>query len=268
MSYKSLLLATAIIVSMALLAWLFTRIKFPRPLEWLGRLSKAGNTPDTLKALDKRLRALNIPISTEIFIAGRLALTAILSLSGVLFLAVNIAKGLMLFVMAILIWRLPFRLLDLLDKRRKEDLRKGFTFMVSQVRIYAKAADMYQALKIVPYAIQGPMGKELRLLSADLEMSPMAEALDSFAKRCGLKEAQDFAQIVLLGIKIGADFDTEKILSNFAKVLQKRRVGEIKRWIKLQPILMTLLPAALLWIFMLMFLTPLYAEIISSLKAV
>ena len=268
MKYESLSLVTALLVSSAVFAWVAFRTDFPKPLGMLAALSRIGSSRESLKALDKRLRALNIPVSGEVFAAGRLVATIVLLVLGVVFLRADFLKGVLFLILAVLDWRIPHLSLRLLEKRRKEELRGSFVFMVGQVRIFNKAADMYQALKIVPYAIQGRMGKELRLLSADLEMSPAAEALDDFAKRCGLKEAEEFARVVLLSIRMGADFNVEKVLSSYARVQQKRRIAEIKRWIKIQPIVMTVLPAALLLIFMLMFLAPMYTDIIEKIRGI
>lgn len=240
----------------------------PRPLELFLRLSRLGNSPDDLKALDQRLRALNIPVPADVFVASKAAISYVLVIAGGVTFQWYPIGGVQLMILGVLMWKMPYRLLDLLEKRRREELKNDFTFMVSQVRIYARAADLYQALKIVPYALKGRMGKELRLLSADMEMSPMAEALDSFAKRCGFKEVEYFTQILSLGITLGAGADVDKVLSSYARVLHQRRVGEIKRWIKLQPILMTILPALLLWLFMLMFIMPMYTDITNSLRGI
>ncbi|WP_092475395.1 type II secretion system F family protein [Desulfotruncus arcticus] len=229
-------------------------------------LSRTGSTEESLKALDKRLRALNIPVSGEMFAALKTAVTTILLIAGAIILSSDLTIGAMLLIIAYLVWKMSYRLLELLEKRKRKELVNDFTFMVNQVRIYTKAADLYQAMKIVPYTIKGEMGRELRLLSADMEMSPLTEALDSFAKRCGIKEAEYFTQIVLLGIRMGADVNVDKVLSSYAKMLHQRRVGKIKRWIKLQPILITILPALLLWIFMLMFIVPFYTDIIGKMS--
>lgn len=268
MIYNEAAVLPAVLLSMALMSLcaMALKIKIPQPLKVLLWLSKAGSSEEEIKSLDKRLKALNIPVTAEMYAAGRLVLTAIPLLTGGIFLLSNFFGGLLYIVMALLAWRLPNLFIQLIEKRRKEEMVSDFVLMVNQVRIYTKAAGIYQALKIVPYCIKGPLGKELKLLSAEMEMSPLAEALDSFAKRCGLKEVEDFAQIILIGIRTGADIS--QVLSNYAKVTQRQKIGRIKRWIKMQPVIMSILPAMMLMIFILMWIVPMYMNIIQRLKAI
>lgn len=266
MNFGAAALLPSLLFSIALLAWLSNRVQYPSLLNTFHKLGNIGTTDEELKTLDKRLKALSSPLTAETFTAGRLVLTLVFMMTGGVLVLNNPARGFELLVLSVLAWRTPYRLLAALEKKRKEELRRDFALMVNQVRIFAKASDLYQALKIVPYAVKGKMGKELRLLSADLEMSSLSEALDNFAKRCGLKEAEDFSQIIQVGVRTGADVGL--ILGNYAKSTQKRRIGEIKRWIKIQPIIFSVLPAMLLTLFVLMWIVPMYMNIIDRLRSI
>lgn len=260
----NLLVLPAALTFLAALAWCLTRIEVPKPLEiftWLGRKSAS---PEEIRRLNKRLEALKIPVSAEIFTAARTLLVLLLAVVGLITFFDRPLHGAGFLLITPLAWRMPVLLLDLREKKRREGLEKQFPFMLNQVRIYAKAADLNQALKIVPYALQGELGREMRKLSAELEMCPLPEALENFAHRCGFKEAEDFAHVILQGIRSGRNMD--RILSNYSKMIHQRRVNKIKQWIKIQPIIMSLLPGAMLIIFILTWIIPLYSNIVLRLK--
>lgn len=264
-----LILVPTILSAIAALSWFLSHLKLPGHNEaiiWLSNISNRFFKQEELKALGKRLESLAIPISAEVFTAIRFCLTVIPIILGGVFLFNHPFRGVVLLVLSPLIWRLPDHLLIYREKYRKEVLEQEFPHMVNQIRIFAKASDHYQALKIVPYTLRGPLKKEMELLSAELEMNDLKEALENFSNRCNFQQAKDFAQILLVAIRTGIDIDS--ILSNYAKVARRQRINKLKRWIKLQPILVSIIPALLLTAFMLLWILPLYSNIINRLSSI
>lgn len=255
-----------VLTMLAVVSWFVYFIKLPGHIELLNWFGKKFCDQDELKALDKRLESLSIPMSAEMFYAIRLSITVLPIILGGIFLFINPFRGVALLAAAPLIWRMPGHFLNYREKSRKEVLEREFPHMVNQVRIFAKASDHYQALKIVPYTLRGPLKREMELLSAELEMNDLKEALENFSNRCNFQQAKDFAQILLVAIRTGIDIND--ILSNYAKVARRRRINKLKRWIKIQPILISVMPALLLTVFMLLWILPLYTNIIERLNSV
>lgn len=256
----------ALLAAMAVFAWCIRRVKLPRALEIVGKIGGYGRSKDDLKALGKRLEVLKIPLSPEIFSAGRIAVTALPVLLG-LFLVFDRQLGGLFFLFATpMIKKLPGAFLNFMEKRRKEEILRDFPLMVDQVKIYAKAAGYYHALKIVSKSIKGALGRELAVLSAEMELMGLIEAVNNFAARCGISEISDFARIMVVEQTTGADIS--QILINYSNMSRQRQVSKIKRKIKLQPILMSILPGILLIIFILMFIIPMVTNIIEQINAI
>ncbi len=263
-----LILIPSILVVLAAASWVLPFINVPgylKILEWIGRKS---TNAEKLTELNKKLEALSFPVSAETFAAGRLVITLIPLIVGGVFLFTRPAmSGIIVMLLAPVLWRMPHHLLMYRENARKEELEREFSYMVSQVRIYSKASDHYQALKIVPYTLrEGPLKKELQNLSAELEMTDINEAMENFSARCGFQPAKDFAQVLLVAIRTG--IDVNQILSNFAKVTRQKRVNKFKRWIKIQPIFISVFPALLLMVFLMMWIVPMYTNIITRLQAI
>ena len=258
----NLILISAVLITLALLFWLLSFIRLPSSLETILKSKRSRKTK--LEALNKRLEANSIPLSAETFTALHYFMMIVPIIIGIAIIKTNPIIGLVLIVSVFLIKKAPERFFDFCEKRRKENIEKEFSYMINQIRIYAKASDYYQALRIVPHALKGPLKKEMQLLSAEIELSGIQAALKNFSYRCQLKPATDFANTLSLALKTGADVD--KILSTIAKTTHQRRVTKIKRWIKVQPILFTVLPGLMLMVFILMWIIPMYTNIITRLK--
>jgi len=220
---------------------------------------------EKLRALGVRLEALNIKISPELFTALRFSAAIVLSVSGAVVMGNAPFPGLALLVLALVAYKLPESHLDKLEKNRREEINREFPIMVDMVRIYAQASDLYQALKIVPHALKGELARQMQVLSAELEIAPLAEALENFAHRCGLRQVQDFVGVVLQGIRSGMDVD--EILQRYSSMAYERRVTEIKRKIKTQPLILSVLPGMLMFSLILLWVLPMYTNIIQKLKA-
>lgn len=255
----------ALLAASAVFAWCIRKVKLPKPLEAMEKLGSLASR-DRLKALGKRLEALGVPVSPELFSAGRIILTALPAVLGLFLLLDKSPLGVFFLFAAPMIRKLPDLVLDVLEKKRREEIRKDFPLMVDQVKIYAGAAGYYSALKIVSRSFRGALGRELAVLSAEMEMVGLTEAINNFAARCGIPEIEDFARIIAIEQATGADIGP--ILANYSNMARQRQVSRIKRKIKIQPILMSVLPGTLLIIFMLMLIIPMVSNIIEQINAI
>lgn len=254
------------LVFAAVLIWLLRRlVKLPGPVEVLTEIGRRVTSREKLRALEVRLEAVNMKISPELFTALRFSSAIVLAAAGGALIWREPVPGIALLVLALIAYKLPEAHLDKLEKNRKEDINREFPIMVDMVRIYAQASDLYQALKIVPHALKGELAGQMQVLSAELEISPLAEALENFAHRCGLRQVQDFVGVVLQGIRSGMDVD--EILQRYSSMAYERRVTEIKRKIKTQPLILSVLPGMLMFSLILLWVLPMYTNIIQKLKA-
>jgi len=257
----------AVLTFFAVFAWCVRRARLPDMLKIVNKLSMYRTTKDDLKTLDKRLEALQIPVNAEIFAAARTILTFLPAVTGLLMIINGSSMGFVLMCSIFFVFKLPESFLAFREKQRKEEILKDFPLMIDQIRIYAEAAGYYQALKIVSGSmVRGTLGRELAVLSAELELSGFSDALDNFARRCGINEISDFTRIILVENNTGAEIS--RVLENYSLTARQNRVSKIKRKIKLQPVIMSVLPALLMIIFILMFIIPMVGSIIRQLNAI
>lgn len=165
---------------------------------------------------------------------------------------------------AVGIYYSPVAWLNSKEKERIKDLSKEFPMMVSLLKVYARAGGLYQALKIVKNAVQGELKRQLDILVVELEIYPLQEALDRLSDRCKYPPLTNLVSVLLMGINNGNDID--EILDKFAKGAYRVRVDEIKRKIKAQPIIQTLMPAILMFALLLIIVYPMFSNIITSLN--
>lgn len=102
------------------------------------------------------------------------------------------------------------------------------------------------------------------VLVVELEIYPLHEALDRLSERCKYPPLTNLVSVLLMGINNGNDID--EILDKFAKGAYRVRVDDIKRKIKAQPIIQTLMPAILMLALLLIIVYPLFSNIITSLN--
>ncbi len=256
---------SALLAASAVFAWCIRRVKLPGPLKAMEKLGGLASR-DHLKALGKRLESLGVPVSPELFLAAKMILATLPVVLGLFLLLDRNPLGVFFLLAAPMHRKLPGLVLGVLEKKRKEEIRRDFPLMADQVKIYAKAAGYYNALKIVSKSFRGALGKELAVLSVEMEMVGLTEAMNNFAARCGIPEIEDFARIIVMEHVTGADISP--ILANYSSMARQRQVSSIKRKIKIQPVLMSVLPGALLIIFMLMFIIPMVTSITNQINAI
>lgn len=257
---------SAVLVGMAVLAWCTRRVNLPNALAVVEKIGSFRIPRDDMKALGMRLEALGLPLSPELFSAGRLAVCLLTLMAGFFLILERSFSGVFILFATPVIGKFPDFLLEFRERKRKEELLQDFPLMVDQVKIYAKASGYYHALKIVSRSLKGPLGRELALLSAEMEIVGLIQAINNFAARCGLPEIRDFARIIVVEQTSGAEIG--HILVNYSNMARQRQISRIKKKIKIQPILMSILPGGLLIIFILMFIIPMVTSIIQQLNAI
>lgn len=256
----------AVLTGAAALAWCIRKVKFPKAIEIAEKTGRYGTSTEDLKSLGKRLEALRIPVSAELFAAGKKAVLLLFLFAGVSLLAGGHRGGVLFFLALPMTAKAPEMFLSFLEKRRKEAIQAAFPLVVEQIKVYAGAVGYYDAFKVVARSYKGVLGRELALLSAEMELGGLIEAVDNFARRCNVAEMKDFARIIAVEQSTGADIS--EILTNYSKVSRQRKASKIKRWIKIQPVLMSLLPGVLIVIFIMMFIIPMVGTIINQLNAI
>ncbi|MFZ5651628.1 MAG: type II secretion system F family protein [Bacillota bacterium] len=257
---------SALLVAVAVFAWCVRKVRLPELLEAVKKLGSLAIDRDEMKALGKRLKALRIPVTPELFSAGRMVITILTAVFGLFLVLDRQIEGVFFLLATPMVRKLPDLFLNFMEKKRKEELLRDFPLLVDQVKIYARAAGYYHALKIVSRSFKGAMGGELAVLSAEMELLGLIEAVNNFAARCGIPEIRDFARIMAVAETTGADISS--ILVNYSTMARQRQVSRIKRKIKIQPVLMSILPGVLLIIFILMFIIPMVTSIIQQINTI
>lgn len=173
--------------------------------------------------------------------------------------------GVIFIALALAAWTYPDRWLQNLEKKRREDIAREFPIMVTLVKVYAHASDLHQALDIVRGNIDGELKRQLTILRSEMAVYPLKEVMERFAYRCKNPLISNFVSVVLFGMQTGSNVDD--ILDTFAKRSYEIRVNDIKRKIKAQPIIMSVLPAIMMFSLILLFVFPMYADILDKLNS-
>ena len=113
--------------------------------------------------------------------------------------------------------------------------------------------------------MRGELKRQMDLLAAELEIYPLKTALDNLAERSQFPPLTNLVGVVMMGINTGTDVD--EILRGFSRRAYGQRVNDIKRRIKAQPVLMAAIPAVMMLSLLLLFVFPMYANIIDRLRA-
>jgi len=253
--------ASVVLCAFAVLAWLL-------PFEKIAPARKkgTGNLASLLASdLEEAARSLGLEVDIEPLAKARLlVLVAGISWVVVAFAVAGPAGALTPAVFTLAGWRLCRGYINLLEKRRREDIAREFPLMVSLVRVYSKSSDLVRALDIVRNVLKGELRKQVDLLVQEMKVYPLPDALRRFAKRCRYGPVDSFVSVVLFGISTGADVDA--MLATFARRAYEARVNEVKRRVKAQPVFMSFLPVALGLLLLLVFVFPLFADIIGKLR--
>ena len=228
-------------------------------------ITTLGRTDSLYNRFKAGAKSMGIELNTEFVLGLRMVAVVLVVLLGIVigstlnwFTAFSFAAA------AAGIYYSPVAWLNSREKERIKDLSKEFPLMVSLLRVYSRAGGLYQALKIVKNAVQGELRRQLDILVVELEIYSLQEALDRLAERSKYPPLTNLVSVLLMGINNGNDID--EILEKFAKGAYRVRVDEIKRKIKAQPIIQTLMPAILMFALLLIIVYPMFSNIITSLN--
>ncbi|MFZ5645595.1 MAG: type II secretion system F family protein [Bacillota bacterium] len=256
------LVPVSILVSMAVLL-LIAAWKAPSgAVRSVGRLAGSGRSRDYLGTLLNRLGDKTDPdLILGVRVTG--AATALAVGFTVYFAFPSLAF--IFFAAAPLIYVIPQKVLAAREKKRVGEISREFPLMVTLLRIYSRAGDLYQAMRIVRGVMRGELKRQMDLLAAELEIYPLKVALDNLAERSRFPPLTNLVGVVMMGINTGTDVD--EILRGFSRRAYGQRVNDIKRRIKAQPVLMAAIPAVMMLSLLLLFVFPMYANIIDRLRA-
>lgn len=253
---------SVVLCALAVLAWLL-------PLEEVAAVRGGGGGIKTANLLasdlEEAARSLGLDVDVGPLVRARLlVLVAGISWAVIAFAVQGPAGALMPAVLTLAGWKLCRSYINFLEKKRREDIAREFPLMVSLVRVYAKSSDLVRALDTVRSTLKGELKKQVDLLVQEMKLYSLPDALRRFAKRCRYGPVDSFVSVVLFGISTGADVDA--MLATFARRAYEARVNEVKRRVKSQPVFMSFLPVALGLLLLLVFVFPLFADIIGKLR--
>lgn len=231
-------------------------------------LSLGNKAPDSWKVRYRtQLQVLDLNITPEYiagirligFAAGFLIALLLLTTQGffISLIGIVIAFGCLI---------IPDKWLRYRERKRLNELSRDFPVMVTLVRVYSKASDLYKALYIVRDAVEGEMKKQLDILALEMSIYPMDRALDNFAARCRFLPVSNFVAVVRYGMISGSDIDD--ILGTFSRRTYSDRVNEIKRKIKIKPFIMVVIPAFMMLVITLLLIVPMFTNIITRLQMI
>lgn len=215
--------------------------------------------------LSEDLLRVGAPVGAEEFLGARALAAAGLLCFGLALMKVSVFSGMSFILLSCVVYVSFGKWLSGKEKKRQEDMKKEFPVMVTLLRVYSRAGDLYQALRIVREALRGELRKQLDMLAADLEVYPLPRALDNLARRSRFAPLANLVGVIMMNVSMGVEVD--EILKTFSRRTYEQRVNEIKRKIKARPIIMTVIPAVMVFTLLLTFVLPMYANIIEKLRA-
>lgn len=188
-----------------------------------------------------------------------------IGLTILLWLSLGVFWSFLGLLIALLSQIIPDYYLAKKEKQRIEELSREFPSMVTLVQVFSKASDLQNALGIVRGATTGELHKQLSRLGIEMNIYPMSVALNNFADRCNYLPISNFVSVLQYGIASGADVDS--ILDTFSSRTYESRVNEVKRKIKSRPATMVIISGIMMLCLILLFVLPMYSNIVSKLNA-
>ena len=161
-------------------------------------------------------------------------------------------------------WKLTDNYLSTLQKRRQEEIVREFPLFVNMIRVFSKASDLYIAINTARQLLQGELRRQLDIMMQEIQIYPIKDALRRTADRCNYTPMNSLVSVLISGIETGSDID--EILGTFATRVYETRVNEAKRKVKSQPVFMSILPVLLGLFLLIVFIYPLFSDIIKKLS--
>ncbi len=160
---------------------------------------------------------------------------------------------LMIVILAILFSFLPdFLLKDMVTKRQRAIVR-ALPFSVDLLTLVVEAGlDFSQGIqRVVERGPEGPLRDELSLMMREIRLgTTRSEALRSLGKRCGVTEVSAFTSVLVqadrLGASIGAVLRAQADVMRSERFVRAEKAGARASSLILMPLVIFILPAALL----------------------
>ncbi|MGH9324126.1 MAG: type II secretion system F family protein [Vicinamibacteria bacterium] len=191
-------------------------------------------------------------LSTDEFLAWKI----VVAILGTLMMAVifHFARHpLMVVLLAIAFSFLPDFLLRDMVARRQKAIVRALPFSVDLLTLVVEAGlDFSQGLqRVVERGPAGPLADELSLMLREIRLgTTRSEALRSLAKRCGVPEVSSFSAVLIqadrLGASIGTVLRAQADLMRAERFQRAEKAGARASSIVLVPLVIFILPAALL----------------------
>lgn len=179
-------------------------------------------------------------------------------------IAVGINGMLLPVALTLIGWKLVDNYVNGLQKKRQEEIAREFPLFVNMIRVFSKASDLYIAINTSRQLLQGELRKQLDIMMQELQTRSVRDALRRMAERCNYTPMNSLVSVLISGIETGSNID--EILGTFASRVYESRVNEAKRKVKSQPVIMSILPALLGLFLLIVFIYPLFTDIIQKLS--
>ena len=179
-------------------------------------------------------------------------------------IAVGINGMLLPVALTLIGWKLVGNYVNGLQKKRQEEIAREFPLFVNMIRVFSKASDLYIAINTSRQLLQGELRKQLDIMMQELQTRSVRDALRRMAERCNYTPMNSLVSVLISGIETGSNID--EILGTFASRVYESRVNEAKRKVKSQPVIMSILPALLGLFLLIVFIYPLFTDIIQKLS--
>ncbi len=250
-------LLPTILVAGAVFAWLY-------PRDIVLSIGNRAPTNWTTKYAE-HVKILDLNVSPNIIAGIRLGGFILgIGLTILLWLSLGVFWSFLGLLIALLSQIIPDYYLAKKEKQRIEELSREFPGMVTLVQVFSKASDLQNALGIVREPTTGELHKQLSRLGIEMSIYPMSIALNNFANRCNYLPISNFVSVLQYGIASGADVDS--ILDTFSSRTYESRVNEVKRKIKSRPATMVIISGIMMLCLILLFVLPMYSNIITKLN--
>jgi len=127
-----------------------------------------------------------------------------------------------IFFVTLLIFMVPYGVLQGLASSRRRKLERQFLYLLNYFQVFTRAKILPdQILRECVQMIPNPLQRRIIELLADIKLKPEAEAYTAFANRLKFKEAELFVNAMISSIKMGSD--VSELCVNIAKQMRDDR---------------------------------------------
>lgn len=250
-------LAPVLFAGAAVYLWL-------HPDDFVSRIGKKVIEEDTALRYEDYVKKLGLKLAPEFIFGVRFLGLFLGILIAMLFYRFGYFWAVIGLTASICFWVIPEYYLKTRVQKRQEEIAREFPGMVSMLNIFAEAADLAEALSLIRFTTRGELQKQLYILNAEMAIYPLMIALDNFADRCDYIPVSNLVATLKYGLLSGADMG--EILENFSRRSYEERINTVRQKIKSQPTVITVVSGFMVLAFVLLFIFPMYNNIITRLN--